>query len=326
MQTSLVIPIYNERQNVLVLYRELDTLLRNGSMPCEVIFVDDGSTDGTLNHLRALEAKDERVRIVQLRRNYGQTAAMQAGFDVATGEVIVTLDGDLQNDPADIPLMLAKIDEGFDLVHGWRKRRRDAWLTRRLPSRVANWLISRFTGVKIHDLGCTLKAIRREIADELELCGEMHRFIPIIAFQRGAKCAEIVTNHRPRRYGVSKYGLSRTLRVVLDMLTVKFKLDYMDRPMQLFGKYGLFSLLAGLLSGAATVVLKIVAGTNVISNPLLLLSAMLILAGTQMLSLGILGELAVRIYFDRDKRRPYAVASLHGFNDAVVDRATNRAA
>ncbi|MEM8677956.1 MAG: glycosyltransferase family 2 protein [Planctomycetota bacterium] len=321
MYVSLVIPIYNERQNVLVLYRELDTLLRDQPMACEILFVDDGSTDGTIDHLRSLQAKDDRVRVVELRRNYGQTAAMQAGFDLAKGDVIVTLDGDLQNDPADIPMMLGKLEEGYDLVHGWRKRRKDNWLTRRVPSWIANRLISRLTGVDVHDLGCTLKAIRGEIARELELCGEMHRFIPILAHQRGARCAEVVTNHRPRRYGVSKYGLSRTLRVILDLMTVKFMLDYLASPMHLFGKLGIGSGLCGVGMWLTAGIMKLTTGMPFMSSPLLILGGLFALVGLHMLSLCILSEFAVRIYFDRERRLPYAIGRQYGFDRPVAYQA-----
>jgi glycosyltransferase involved in cell wall biosynthesis len=320
MRISLIIPVYNERQNVLVLYREIDSALRSEALEYEILFVDDGSTDGTTEHLAALAGRDHRVRVVKLRRNFGQTAAMQAGFDLAGGEVLVTLDGDLQNDPADIPLLLAKIDEGYDLVHGWRKARQDPWLTRRLPSRLANWLIRKVTRVPVRDLGCTLKAIRREIATELQLCGEMHRFIPILAHWRGARCAEVVTHHRPRRYGTSKYGLSRAVRVILDLITVKFLLDYVASPMKLFGKFGLLCLTACASSLAATIWLKLAHQIDMTGNPLLLLSVLALLAGIQMFSLGLLGELVVRIYFDRQHKKPYAIGELLGFPGASQRR------
>ena len=237
-QVSIIIPTYNELQNVPPLYSELRAVLEQTERSFELIFVDDGSTDGTVESLQELAVADSRVKIVLFRRNYGQTAAMQAGIHYAEGDYLVTIDGDLQNDPQDIPMMLAELDQGYDLVHGWRKDRKDALISRKIPSRIANWLISRVTRVPVRDLGCTLKGIRREFADELELCGEMHRFIPILAHQRGAKCAEVVTNHRARRYGTSKYGLSRTIRVVLDLITVKFMLDYFSSPMKLFGRFG----------------------------------------------------------------------------------------
>ena len=319
MRVSLIIPVYNERENVLVLYRELDTVLASEPEEYEIVFVDDGSRDGTIDHLKALARRDPRVRIARLRRNYGQTAALQAGVDLSTGDVLVTLDGDLQNDPADIPMMLSKLEEGYDLVLGWRKRRQDAWLSRRLPSRLANWIISRVTGVPVRDLGCTLKAIRREIANELELYGEMHRFIPILAHRLGARFAEVVTHHRPRRYGKSKYGLNRTVRVLLDLVTVKFMLDYFASPMKLFGKFGLGCLGTGLISVVATVWMKLASGVDMTGNPLLLLSVLSVMSGVQLLSLGILGEINVRIYYDRHQKKPYSVGQLIGFVPAEYE-------
>ena len=323
MSISIVIPLFNERQNVLVLYRELDAVVRNSQLDAELIFVDDGSTDGTMQHLKALQARDACVRVVQLRRNYGQTAAMQAGFDAASGDIIVTLDGDLQNDPGDIPLMLAKLHEGYDLVHGWRKHRQDTWLTRKLPSRVANWLISRITGVRVQDLGCTLKAMRSDIARELELLGEMHRFIPILAYQRGARCAEVVTNHRPRKYGVSKYGLSRTLRVILDLITVKFFLNYLHSPMQLFGRLGFWSGLAGSIAGFTAVWQKVMLGTAFQSSSWLTVAVVLTVSGIQLVGVGVLGELAVRIYFGANQQRSYTLATRYGFGPTAAQTDTH---
>ena len=238
LSVSVVVPIYNEFENIPLLYEQLSQTLPKLGREYEILFVDDGSRDGSAEALQALAAGDPRVKVVRFRRNYGQTAAMQAGLQFASCDVIVTMDGDLQNDPSDIAMLLAKIDEGYDLVHGWRKQRQDAFLNRRLPSLIANWIISKTTRFPIHDLGCTLKAIRREIAQDLELYGEMHRFIPILAHWRGARCAEVVTNHRPRRFGKTKYGISRTLRVVLDLITVKYMLDYSASPMKLFGMLG----------------------------------------------------------------------------------------
>src|SRR5262245_5980402 len=281
MSISVVVPICNELQNIGPLYQQLAAVLPSLGRPWDIVFVDDGSTDGSTQRLKELAARDGRVKVVAFRRNYGQTAAMQAGIHHSTGDVIVTLDGDLQNDPLDIPTLVSKLDEGYDLVHGWRKQRQDTLLTRTLPSRVANWLISRVTGFPIHDLGCTLKAIRREIAVELELYGEMHRFIPILAHQRGAKCTEVVTRHHPRRFGHTKYGLSRTVRVVLDLVTVKYMLDYFASPMKLFGRFGLACLAIALLSALAGVAMKLAAGTDVTGNPLTLLAVLATLAGIQ---------------------------------------------
>jgi glycosyltransferase involved in cell wall biosynthesis len=307
-QISLIVPLYNERENLESLHREIREALERYSSDLEILYVDDGSTDGSAELVRSLAAQDQGVTLIRLRRNFGQTAAMQAGIDEAQGEILVLLDADLQNDPADIPAMVAKLEEGYDLVCGWRRDRQDAWITRKLPSRIANWLIGRVTRVPIRDLGCTLKVLRRSLASELELLGEMHRFIPILAHQRGARCAEVDTHHRPRRFGQSKYGLSRTLRVVLDLITVKFLLDYLASPMKFFGRLGFACLGLGLISLMTTVGMKSWGGVDMTGNPLLLLSVFAFLAGLQVISLGILGEMSVRIYFDRQGRRPYAIA------------------
>jgi glycosyltransferase involved in cell wall biosynthesis len=306
MYLSIVVPVCDEVENVPILYGQLARVLGEIQRPAEILFVDDGSTDGTLEKLGALAAADDRVKVVELRRNFGQTAAMHAGLQIAEGEIIVTLDGDLQNDPADIPMMVARIEEGYDLVHGWRKNRQDAW-HRKLPSRIANWLISRSTRFPIHDLGCTLKAIRREIAQELELYGEMHRFIPILAHQRGARCVEVVTRHHPRRFGRTKYGLSRTVRVLLDLITVKYMLDYFASPMKLFGRIGLACGALGMLSGLATLGMKLAAGIDMTGNPLMLLTVLSLIGSIQFLSLGLLGEVNARIYYASQPKQNYAV-------------------
>ena len=326
MSVSIIVPVYNERENVLPLYRQLDNVLRPLGRNYEVLFVDDGSDDGTQEQLSQLASTDPRIRVVRFRRNYGQTAAMQAGFDTASGDVLITMDGDLQNDPSDIPMMLEKLDEGYDLVHGWRRNRQDAWLHRKLPSRVANWLISRVTGFPVHDLGCTLKAVRREIAQELELVGEMHRFIPILAHQRGARCVEVVTRHHPRRFGQSKYGIARTTRVLLDLVTVKFMLDYFASPMKLFGKIGLGCGAVGMLALVLTALMKIMGGVDMTGNPLLLFSTLSVMVGVQFLSLGLLGEVNVRIYYDHPRRKPYSVSQLSGFPQPPSEVSSKRAA
>ena len=307
MDVSVVAPIYNELENIPRLYEQLSAVLERIGREYEIILVDDGSTDGSSAELSRLAAKDERVKIVEFRRNYGQTEAMAAGIQVAEGELIVTIDGDLQNDPADIPTLIDKIEDGYDLVHGWRKDRQDAFWTRCLPSKMANWLISRVTGFPIHDLGCTLKIMRRDIAQELELHGEMHRFIPILAYQRGARCAEIVTRHHHRRFGVSKYGLGRTIRVLLDLITVKYLIDYLPSPMKLFGLPGLMCVALSLASGIATVAMKAFSGVDMTGNPLLLLSVGAVMLGGQFLVLGMLGELCARIYYSVSQQQPFAV-------------------
>lgn len=309
---SLVIPLFNEQDNVRPLYQQLRGVMDNLGRPVEAVFVDDGSTDATVERLTEIIATDKRVCVVRFRRNYGQTAAMQAGLEYASGDVIVTLDGDLQNEPADIPMMLGKIDQGYDLVHGWRKHRQDTLLTRKVPSQLANRLISYVTGFPIHDLGCTLKAMRREIADELELYGEMHRFIPILAHWRGAKCVEVETRHHPRRFGTTKYGLSRTVRVVLDLITVKYMLDYYSSPMKLFGRIGFGLLGMGVAAMLAVVSMKLTSGVDMTGNPLLLLGVMLSLMSLQALSVGLVGESTTRLYYNRNARRPFTVREIIG--------------
>lgn len=318
MNISVVVPVYNEVENVPILYRELKVVLDQLGRSYEILFVDDGSRDGSGAALDRLAAADWRVRIVRLRRNYGQTAAMQAGIQGSRGEIIVTLDGDLQNDPADIPALLHKIEEGYDLVHGWRRERQDAFWSRRLPSLIANWLISRATRFPIHDLGCTLKAMRREIATELELYGEMHRFIPILAHQRGARCVEVATHHRPRQFGSTKYGISRTFRVILDLITVKYLLDYFASPMKLFGSFGLASGAVAAGAGLGTVLMKVLGGVDMTGNPLLLLTVLAVLAGLQFFSLGLLGEVAARIYYSAQPRQNYAIRQLVNFEEEPV--------
>ena len=310
---SVVVPVYNEVENILLMYEQLNDSLPQLGREYEIVFVDDGSRDGSLKLLRDLASRDSRVKVVEFRRNYGQTAAMQAGLKMARGEVIITMDGDLQNDPADIGMMLAKIDEGYDLVHGWRKKRQDAFLNRRLPSMIANWIISKTTGFPIHDLGCTLKAIRREIAQDIELYGEMHRFIPILAHWRGAQCIEVVTNHRPRRFGKTKYGISRTLRVVLDLITVKYMLDYFASPMKLFGMVGLGCAALSVLSTFSVFAMKLFGSYDMTGNPLLLLAVFSMMLSIQFLSLGLLGEVSARIYFGSLGKEHYTVRELINF-------------
>ena len=298
---SIVVPICNEVDNLRTLYTELCHSLKALTRTWELIFVDDGSSDGSLDLLKQLAEQDVRVKLVRFRRNYGQTAAMQAGIDHAQGEVLITLDGDLQNDPADIGAMLEQIDAGYDLVHGWRRHRQDPFLNRRLPSKIANWLISKITGFPIHDLGCTLKAFRREIALDLELYGEMHRFIPILAHWRGARCVEVVTNHRPRQFGQTKYGISRTFRVLLDLMTVKYQISYFSSPMKLFGMVGFICTFVAGVSALSTVAMKIWSGVDMTGNPLLLLTVLFVLVAIQLMSLGLLGEVNARIYFGQGK-------------------------
>jgi glycosyltransferase involved in cell wall biosynthesis len=318
MSVSVVVPIYNEVQNIPLLHEAVTKVLQQIGESYELIFVNDGSTDGSSPTLERLSQKDVCVKVIEFRKNYGQTAAMQAGMQAAQMETIVLLDGDLQNDPDDIPMMLDKLAEGYDLVHGWRKKRQDAFINRKLPSKIANWLISRVTGFPVHDLGCTLKAIRTEIAQELQLFGEMHRFIPILAHWRGARCVEVVTNHHPRRFGTSKYGISRTTRVLLDLMTVKYFIQYVVSPMKLFGTIGLICFFVGFLSGAATSWMKLTGGVDMTGNPLLLLTAISIMMGVQFLFFGMLGELCSRIYFAAQHQTNYTIRKVWNFDQPAI--------
>lgn len=313
MQVSIVVPIYNEVENIPRLYAALLPVLRGLGKSYEILLINDGSRDGSTEALDALAAHDAAVKVIHFRRNFGQTAAMSAGLDHAAGEVIVTLDGDLQNEPGDIPLLLAKVEEGYDLVHGWRKNRQDAWLNRKLPSKIANWLISRITGFPVHDLGCTLKAMRRDIAQDLRLYGEMHRFIPILAHWQGARCVEVETRHHPRKFGQTKYGIWRTLSVILDLLTVKFMTRYSVSPMKLFGGWGLTCLAGSMVALAITLAMKLWGPIDMTGNPLLLLSGLLGIAGVQFFMLGLLGEVSARIYFESQDQRPYRIRNSRNF-------------
>jgi glycosyltransferase involved in cell wall biosynthesis len=307
---SVVIPVYNEEESIEPLLAELRAVLAPTGKSYELIVVDDGSTDGTYPTLLGLHQREDRLKTVRLKRNFGQTAAVAAGFANARGDVIVAMDGDGQNDPKDIPAMLDKLDEGFDLVSGWRFERQDPFWSRRLPSRMANGLISWITGVKLHDYGCTMKALRSDIAKELKLYGEMHRFIPAIAFERGAKIAEMRVHHRPRRWGVSKYGIARTFRVLLDLVTVKFMLSYATRPLHIFGLVGLASGGLGFLLGVYLTLEKIIYKVTIGGRPLLLLSILLIVIGFQFITMGLLGEMLARTYHESQGKTIYSVKDI----------------
>ena len=289
MDLSIVVPIYNEEENIPALHECVTAALAQSGLEYELILVDDGSSDGSFPLLQGVAGKDPRVKVIRFRRNFGQTAAMAAGFDAAAGRVVVPMDGDLQNDPADIPLLMAKIDEGYDVVSGWRKDRQDTFINRKLPSILANGLISLLTGVHLHDYGCTLKAYRREVLDGINLYGEMHRFVPALASQVGARVTELPVRHHPRLHGTSKYGISRTLRVILDLMTVKFLMAYSTKPIQLFGKWGVYTVFAAFLSGSATIYMKLFEHMNMNRNPLLILTAFLLFMGVQFIVLGLLG-------------------------------------
>lgn len=320
MDISVVIPIFNEIETLPHLYAALHDVLPKMDCEYEILLVDDGSTDGSDGELRRLAKNDSHIKVIEFRSNFGQTAAMSAGIKYATGDVIVTMDGDLQNDPTDIPMMLDKINEGYDLVHGWRKDRQDAFINRKLPSKVANWLISKVTKFPVNDLGCTLKAIRREVAQELELYGEMHRFIPILAKWRGAKCAEVITKHHARKFGTTKYGIGRVVRVILDLITVKYLTHHLVSPMKLFGIAGLACGAFGVAAGVATIVMKLYQQVDMTGNPLLMLSVFSSMVGIQFFVLGMLGELGARTYFEVRNQQPYAVRHLLNFESTETTK------
>lgn len=307
---SVVVPLLNEEESIELLNDYLLKVLDGMDYSSEVIYVDDGSTDGTYRLLQKIAAQDERVRVIRLRRNFGQTAAFSAGFDFAQGEVIITMDGDLQNDAADIPKLLEKIDEGFDVVSGWRKNRQDVFLTRRLPSQIANGLISKVTGVKLHDYGCSLKAYRWDVVKNINLYGDMHRFIPALASWMGIQVAEIPVNHHARKYGRSKYGLGRTVKVVLDLMTVKFLLDYATRPIQIFGLVGLLSLGAGTAIGLYLAFIRLFLSQPIGDRPLLLLSVLMVMIGVNLIIMGLLGELVVRTYHEAQGKPIYTIREM----------------
>jgi glycosyltransferase involved in cell wall biosynthesis len=308
---SIVLPIYNEAENIPHLYAELLSTLEATGHSFEIIAVDDGSGDGSFEVLKSLSVQDDRLRVVRFRRNFGQTPAFAAGFERARGDVVITMDADLQNDPADIPKLLARIDEGCDVVSGWRQQRWKegilAFFTRRIPSATANWLISHVTGVHLHDYGCALKAYRGDVIREIRLYGDLHRFIPAIASYYGVRISEVPVNYRPRRYGQSKYGLGRTVRVLLDLLTVRFLLSYSTRPIHIFGSLGLLSVLLGVGIGIYLTVIKFLYGAALAERPLLLFGILLVMVGVQLVTMGLLGEMVVRTYYESQNKPIYAV-------------------
>jgi glycosyltransferase involved in cell wall biosynthesis len=310
LDVSVVVPVMDEEENVDELHRQISDAMVGLDRSYEVIYVDDGSTDSTFEKLSAIQAGDEHVRAIQFRRNFGQTAAMAAGFDHARGSVIIPMDGDLQNDPADIPKLLEKLDEGFDIVSGWRKDRKDKTFTRKIPSKIANWLIGVVTGVKILDYGCSMKAYRAEVVKHIKLYGEMHRFIPAIASWHGAQITEMVVNHRPRIHGATKYGLIRTLKVVLDLITVKFLGGYGTKPIYFFGAMSLVLMLGAGVSGAAVVFRKVMWDLSMIRSPLLLLTVMLVVLGAMCIMLGLLAELMVRTYHESQDKPVYVIRQI----------------
>ncbi len=306
LDLSVVVPLYNEEESLPHLVEQLLQALGPSGERFELVLVNDGSSDRTATVLAQLSAEVPELVAVLLRKNYGQTAAMAAGFDVAQGEVIVSLDGDLQNDPADIPMLLAKLRQGYDLVSGWRHQRQDAALQRKLPSRIANRLIGRVTGVKLHDYGCSLKAYRREVLSDMRLYGELHRFLPALAFIEGARITEVKVNHRARQFGSSKYGIDRTFRVLMDLLTVWFMKRFLTRPMYVFGFGGLIAMFGSLIASTYLLAVKLMGG-DIGNRPLLTLAVVLGLAGIQLFCFGLLGELLIRTYHESQGRPIYRI-------------------
>jgi glycosyltransferase involved in cell wall biosynthesis len=308
MNLSLIIPVYNEEENLPLLYAAIDQALTPVKDTWEVIFVDDGSRDGSFDVLRSLVEKDPvHVRVLSFRRNFGQTAAIAAGLDHACGEIIVLLDADMQNDPADIPMLLAKLDEGYDLVSGWRKDRKDNRLTRTIPSNLANGLISWTTGVHLHDYGCTLKAYRRDVLEGFRLYGEMHRFIPVFAHAVGARITELPVHHHARKFGKAKYGLERTIKVLLDLFTVKFLLSYSSKPIYLFGGAGAFLMAFGALDLLYLFIRRTFFGTPVFTSPLLQIGVMFFIMGFQSILMGLIAELLARTYHESQQKPTYTL-------------------
>jgi glycosyltransferase involved in cell wall biosynthesis len=320
---SVVVPFYNEQENIPPLYMKLTEVMDSIGEPYELVFVDDGSKDNTFKVLSEIYEHDRRVNLVRLRRNFGQTPALKAGFDFARGEVIISMDGDQQHDPEEIPKFLEKIEEGYDLVSGWRYARRDHWLMRQIPSRTANWLMAKLSGVDLHDFGTTFKAYRREILQEIQLYGELHRFIPALASTTGARIVEVPIENLQRKAGRSNYGISRTIHVFLDLVMVKFLLDYSTRPLQFFGLLGLGGTCAGLLIGVYVLFKKLYYHISVMTQhgPLLLLSIALLVSGIQFISMGLLGEIMARTYYESQNKPIYALREVKSHRKEIGDSA-----
>lgn len=306
VDVSVVIPVYNEEDSIEDLYNEVKRVLTNLEISYEIVFVDDGSSDQTLTILKRIHEGDPRVKIIRFRRNFGQSPAISAGFDYAEGDVIITMDADMQNDPSDIPLLLEKIGEGYDIVSGWRANRKDP-LSKRIPSKLSNYLASKLTGVKLHDFGCTLKAYRREVVEGVKLYGEMHRYIPAITSWIGVSIAEVEVKHHPRKSGTSKYGMTRLIRGMLDLITVTFLLSYSTRPLQLFGIPGIISFFIGFVIGAELTIERLFLGVSISDRPLLLLAVLLVILGIQFITMGLLGEIIARTYYEAQDKPIYAV-------------------
>jgi glycosyltransferase involved in cell wall biosynthesis len=320
---SIVVPFFNEQENIPALYMKLTEIMDAIGEPYELVFVDDGSRDNSFRVLSEIFEHDRRVNLIRLRRNFGQTAALKAGFDFARGSVIISMDGDLQHDPEEIPRFLEKMEEGYDLVSGWRYARRDHWLMRQIPSRAANWMMAKLSGVELHDFGTTFKAYRREIIQEIQLYGELHRFIPALASTTGAKIAEIPIENLERKSGKSNYGIGRTIRVFLDLLIVKFLLDYSTRPLQFFGLLGLAGAGSGGLIGAYVVFKKLFYHMSVMQEhgPLLLLSVALLVSGVQFIAMGLLGEIMARTYYESQNKPIYTLREVKSHRKEIGDSA-----
>lgn len=312
---SVFLPVFNEEPNLRPLHAKMQAALAELGLAAEIIYVDDGSSDASLAVLREIAAEDDRVRVISLRRNYGQTAAMSAGIDAARGRVLVPMDADLQNDPADIRRLLAKLEEGFDVVSGWRKNRQDKAVTRKLPSMIANRIISWIGGVPLHDYGCSLKAYRRDVLKDVKLYGEMHRFIPIYASWAGARVTEIPVEHHARTMGKSKYGLSRTLKVVYDLVTIKFMASYQTKPIYVFGSFGLLAFFVSVLAGLFAIYWKLVGRADFVETPLPILAIVMFAVGVQFFLMGLLAEMLVRTYHESQAKPIYAVREKIGFNE-----------
>lgn len=312
---TVLIPIFNEQSNILVLCEQLITVMNKIEQGFEIIFIDDGSTDRSFHDLDSIAKADDRIKIIYLSRNFGQTAALMAGIDHAKGDIIVPIDGDLQNDPRDIPSLISKLEEGYDVCSGWRKDRKDNQYSRLLPSRIANWIISLVTGVHLHDYGCSLKAYRKEIIKNIKLYGEMHRFVPIFANWQGARVAEVMVHHNPRIYGKSKYNLNRTFKVLLDLIFVKFYLKYHSRPVHFFGGFGLINFLFAGCTVLVMVYLKYFGGKSFVETPLPTLFTLLVLVGCQSILMGLLAEIQMRTYYESQGKKPYVISRTVNFQE-----------
>jgi glycosyltransferase involved in cell wall biosynthesis len=319
---SVVIPVYNEEDNIFPMHEEITAAVSNKYKNYEIIFVNDGSPDQSLQKLRELNKKDKRVKVINFRKNFGQSTSISAGFDYCRGDVVVTLDGDLQNDPADIPKVVSKLLEGYDMVNGWRKDRKDKFVSRKIPSFFGNKLISFITKVKLHDYGCSMRAFTRDVVKNLTLYGEMHRYIPAIASRMGINSVEIPVNHRERKFGKSKYGISRTFRVILDLISLKYLLSFSHRPLQIFGGLGIFLMSTGFLSGLYLTYVKFMLNQAISGRPLLFFTVLAIFVGFQLITLGLIAEMLTRIYHEGLKKNVYSIRELIGFEDEDINDRT----